>query len=182
VKARDVVVAALSLIGSASAAVQAAEAQAEYRVKAAFLYNFARFVQWPSGSQAAGDAFVITILGQDPFGPVLEETLLGKTVDQRSVVVRRVTHLEDLGPSHIVFISDSERGRLPEIIAQIGTRAMLTVGETSHFAERGGVIRFKVDRERIRLEINLASAERSGLKISSQLLKIAHLVGRRNGR
>jgi hypothetical protein len=149
----------------------------EYEVKAAFLYNFARFVEWPRDAPGEDGAFVVTVLGRDPFGSVLDDTLRGKTIDGKRVVVRRALRSEDVGRSHILFISDSEKDRLPEILKGLDAAPVLTVGEMSQFAERGGVIRFKLDQERIRLEINVAAAERSRLKISSQLLKLARIVG-----
>jgi hypothetical protein len=158
------------------AAAESAEAPTEYGVKAAFLYNFAKFIQWPSAPRADEGPFVITILGRDPFGTALEDTLRGKKIDNQRILLRRVSRAEEVGSSRILFISDSERDRLPRILDLIGTNAVLTVGEMSRFAERGGVIRFKVDQDRIRLEINLAAARRSGLRISSQLLKVAQIV------
>ena len=170
---------ALSLLAFTTARLPTAGAAgpSEYEVKAAFLYNFARFVEWPL--DAAGDdrTFVVTVLGRDPFGSALDDTLRGKMIDDKRVVVRRVLRSEDVGRSHIVFISDSEKDRLPAILKSLEAAPVLTVGEMNQFAERGGVIRFKVDQDRIRLEINVAAAERSRLKISSQLLKLARIVG-----
>jgi uncharacterized protein DUF4154 len=153
-----------------------AAAPTEYEVKAAFLYNFARFVEWPRDAPGGEGAFVVTVLGRDPFGSVLDDTLRGKTIDGKRVVVRRALRSEDVGHSHILFISDSEKDRLPDILKSLDAAPVLTVGDMSQFAERGGVIRFKVDQDRIRLEINVAAAQRSRLKISSQLLKLARIV------
>jgi uncharacterized protein DUF4154 len=148
----------------------------EYEVKAAFLYNFARFVEWPIDAPGDDSTFVVTVLGRDPFGSALDDTLRGKKIDEKRVVVRRVLRSEDVGRSHIVFISDSESDRLPAILKTLEAAPVLTVGDMSQFAERGGVIRFKVDQDRIRLEINVAAAQRSRLRISSQLLKLARIV------
>lgn len=175
VTAREVAVASL-LFGAPLMAAASAQTPTEYQVKAAFLYNFAKFIQWPSEPPVDEGAFVISILGRDPFGRALDDTLQGKTIDNRKIILRRVSRVEDVGPSQILFISDSERDRLPQILEQMGTRAVLTVGEMSQFAERGGVIRLKMDQDRIRFEINVAAAERSGLRISSQLLKLAEIV------
>jgi len=170
---------ALVLLAFATARLPPAGAAApsEYEVKAAFLYNFGRFVEWPLGAMGGDGTFVVTVLGRDPFGSVLDDTLRGKTIDGKRVVVRRVLRSEDVGRSQIVFISDSEKDRLPEILKNLDAAPVLTVGEMSQFAERGGVIRLKVDQDRIRLEINVAAAERSRLRISSQLLKLARIVG-----
>jgi hypothetical protein len=148
----------------------------EYEVKAAFLYNFARFVEWPRDAPGGDRTFVVTVLGRDPFGSALDDTLRGKKIDDKQVVVRRVARSEDVGRSHIVFISDSEKERLPAILKSLDAAPVLTVGDMNQFAERGGVIRFKVDQDRIRLEINVVAAQRSRLRISSQLLKLARIV------
>jgi YfiR/HmsC-like len=169
---------ALVLFAFAAAPLQPAEAAgpSEYEVKAAFLYNFARFVEWPLDAPGVDGTFVITVLGRDPFGSALDDTLRGKKIDDKRVVVRRALRPEDVGRSHIVFISDSEKDRLPAILKSLDTAPVLTVGDMDQFAERGGVIRFKVDQDRIRLEINVAAAQRSRLRISSQLLKLARIV------
>lgn len=180
VRTRGLAVVALFL-GATSMAAGPTALPTEYRVKAACLYNFAKFIQWPTGSQPDEGSFVITVLGRDPFGNALDDTLRGKTIDNRKILLRRVSRAQDLGPSQILFISDSERERLPAILKQVETTAVLTVAEMSEFAERGGVIRLRMDQDRVRLEINVAAAERSGLRISSQLLKVAEIVdpGRR---
>jgi uncharacterized protein DUF4154 len=169
-------VAALCLALATVRLAAGAAGPGEYEVKAAFLYNFARFVEWPRAPGPDGE-FVVTVLGRDPFGSVLDDTLRGKTIDDKRIVVRRASRPEEVGQSRIVFICDSETERLPSILKSLEGTPVLTVGEMSEFAERGGVIRFKLDEGRIRLEINVAAAERSKLKISSQLLKLARIVG-----
>jgi hypothetical protein len=152
----------------------------EYAVKAAFLYNFAKYVQWPPDTPPAQTGtFVITVLGHDPFGGTLDDTLTGKEVDQLRVVIRRAHGAEDLGTSQIIFISDSQRAQLPEILKQLDGTPTLTVGEMDHFAERGGVIQFRTEGDRVRLSINSDAATRAHLKISAELMKLARLVGQR---
>lgn len=151
---------------------------AEYEIKAAFLYNFAKFIEWPPQTgQGEPDAFVITILGQDPFDGVIDDMLQGKTVNSRRVVVRRASRADDVRSSQILFISDSERAQLADILKRFANTATLTVGESDRFAERGGIICFRMEKDRIRLDINLAVAERARLRISSELLKLARIVG-----
>lgn len=152
-------------------------ASSEYEVKAAFLYNFAKFVEWPQDGRLEAEPFVITVLGDDPFGRVLDDTLRGKTVGRSAIALRRAARIEDVGRSEILFISDSERTRLSPILSRVGSAAVLTVGETSDFAARGGIIGFRIQGERVRLDISVSAAERAGLKISSQLLRVARLVG-----
>jgi hypothetical protein len=149
----------------------------EYEVKAAFLYNFTRFVQWPANARPdPGAPFVIAILGHDPFGVVLDETVAGKTVGGRPIEVRRVPGVEGARDAHIVFVCPSERTNMAAILKALGRPGLLTVGDTDGFAMRGGAINLTVQANRVRFEINVAVAEQAGLKVSSQLLKLATLV------
>jgi hypothetical protein len=167
----------LLLAGPLLGADAETRAVGEYHLKAAFLYNFAKYVQWPAdASTARTGAFVITILGNDPFGPSLDEILQGKVIDHLKVVVRRAGKPEEMEASQIVFISDSQRGQLPEILKRLQGTPTLTVAEMDHFAEHGGVIRFRMDGDRVRLEINPGAAARARLKLSSELLKLARIV------
>lgn len=154
------------------------KAAGEYEIKAAFLYNFARYVEWPPGTlPAASDAFVVTVLGEDPFGEALDAIVRDRTIRDRRLTVRRVARVEDVGESQILFISRSESDDVPRILQRLETAPILTVGETPQFAERGGMIRFRREGERIGFDINVASTERAGLRVSSQLLKLARIVG-----
>ncbi len=149
----------------------------EYEVKAAFLYNFARFVEWPAeaGHDPAAP-FVIAVLGHDPFGPILDETVAGKTVGGRPIEVRRVSRPDEAREAQIVFVSPSERPNVAAILKALERPGVLTVGDTDGFAVQGGAINFTVHARRVRFEINPAAAEQARLKMSSQLLKLATLV------
>ena len=147
----------------------------EYEVKAAFIYNFAKFVEWPQGT-GASEPFVVTVLGADPFGRALEDALRGKSVGGRPIVLRRAATLDELGDSQIVFISGSEEPGLASILKRLEADPVLTVGDTGQFAAHGGIIGFRLEGERVRLDISLAAAERSRLRLSSQLLRIARIV------
>jgi hypothetical protein len=150
----------------------------EYQVKAAFLLHFTRYVEWPAqGFPAEGEPFVITLLGEDPFGDSLEAALQDRTVRERPLAIRRVARLEDVGRSQILFIGGSDSEDLPRILRRLDAAPTLTVGESPHFAEQGGMVRFRRDRDRVGFDINVASTERAGLRISSQLLKLARIVG-----
>jgi hypothetical protein len=153
-----------------------AQAVGEYQVKAAFLYSFAKFVEWPADAAPEADLFVISIVGDDPFGRTLDDVLRDKMVGPRKVVVRRVPHGQEPGPSHIVFISESEAQRLPGLLKRLQGAPVLTVGEAEQFAERGGVVRLRTENNRVRLDINVGVAERAHLRISSELLKLARIV------
>ncbi len=144
----------------------------EYQVKAAFLYNFAKFVHWPD-EHALGPAFIVGILGDDPFGGILESTFTGKTILERKVEVRRISALEAAGKVQILFIGSSERPRLPEILKALEGTSVLTVGEMDGFSDRGGMITFKLKNDLVRFDINLDQVERARLKMSSQLIRLA---------
>ena len=149
----------------------------EYQVKAAFLYNFAKFVTWPEDAFAGGDApFVFCIIGTDPFGESLEKVLAGRQAAGRKVVVRRGPDLESLGRCHLMFIGEGEDSRVARHLRQASAQPVLTVGETQAFERAGGMIRLVVADKRIRFDINAKAAEEARLKLSSQLLKLARRV------
>jgi len=150
----------------------------EYQIKAAFLFNFAQFVEWPPASFADANAPIcIGVLGDDPFGPVLEQTVQGETINHRKLIIQRSQRVEDLKGCHLVFISKSEKSRLTDIFDGLGSASILTVSETENFARRGGIINFYLEGNKVRFEINSDAAQRKGIKISSQLLKLGKLVG-----
>ena len=170
---------ALLLSLAAGAAAAAAELR-DYEVKAVFLFNFAQFVDWPQA--AFGDAqspLVIGILGEDPFGAYLDETVRGERVKDRPLVVHRYSRVEEVADCQILFISSSESGRLEQIIGSLRGRSILTVGELDGFSRMGGIIRFVTEKNKIRLRINLGAAKAAGLTISSKLLRPAEIVSRR---
>lgn len=169
--------AAVWLAAIAGVAAQAGAPPNEYAVKAAFLYNFAKFVQWPDGAFATGDApVVIGVLGSDPFGALLEDTTRSESVDGRAIVIRRLDWNDDLTQTHILFVSPSEQRRLPQLIDRLRGSSVLTVGEDDEFVRHGGMIRFRTENYRIRFAINVRSAERARLKISSKLLSLATII------
>ena len=150
----------------------------EYEVKAAFLYNFARFVEWPPAAMGApNQPFIVAVLGDDPFGATLDRTLSGKTLEARPIVVRRVDSLDEAARANILFVATSERAQVRHVVRTLSGTHVLTVGEMSGFAEHGGMIGFRTERQRVRFDINVGQASRAGLKISSQLLKLARIVG-----
>ena len=167
-----------ALLVWAVSAVHAEESRySEYEVKAAFLYNFAKFVEWPEESLPEDDTpIVIGVLGQDPFKAILEETVRGKQAQKRDVEVKRSATAQDMRRCHIVFVSPSERSRLAETLAAFKDSAVLTVSDIDGFAEQGGIVSLTKDKGKIRLEINVDAAKRAGLKLSSQLLKLATIV------
>jgi hypothetical protein len=146
----------------------------EYEVKAACLYNFAKFVEWPKDRFAEPDTpIVIGVYGVDPFGRILDDTVKGRTVNERPIVVKRIDRLGDLGKSHILFVSRSENQRLVQLLGKRAIEGVLTVGESDEFIRRGGVINFKIKEGKVRFQVNQQAAERAGLKISSQMLRLS---------
>jgi hypothetical protein len=170
-------------IASVLAAVPNSRSQqarpAEYAVKATYLYNFAKFVQWPSQVAAVkDDPFAICVLGQDPFGSALDATLAGETIAGKAVVAKRISKPQDGMDCRIVFISSSEQSRLRETLVTLDKTGVLTVSDMPDFSRRGGMIQFVLDGSRVRFEINLATASGAGLTLSSELLKVASVVRR----
>lgn len=145
-------------------------------MKAAFLYNFAKFVEWPAGTFATERApIVIGVLGDDPLGAALEQAVQGKTVNGRALVVKRLKTLP-LPVCHILFITASERKRASQFIEGLLGQPVLTVGETEQFAQSGGLVNFFIEDNKVRFEINVDNAERSRIKISAKLLSLARVV------
>lgn len=148
----------------------------EYAVKAAYLYNFAKFVEWPPEAFAQADApLLICIAGSNPFGGALD-TLAGKLVDSHPVTVRYLPAASGLEQCHIVFIGRAEQGRSKALLAKLAQLPVLTVGDNSDFIEAGGMIGLIEAEQRIRFNINLTAARQANLKLSSQLLKLATVV------
>ena len=160
-----------------------AEAESrEYQIKAAFLVNFIQFVTWPTNTFVNAEApFNIGVLGNDPFGPVLDQTVEGETVNHHKIIVQRVQHIEDCKNCQMIFVSRSEEKNLSTILAKLDSGPVLTVGETRNFAQRGGVINFYLEGNKVRFEINPAAAQRDKLRINAQLLSLGKIVEPGNG-
>jgi hypothetical protein len=157
--------------------VARAQDSKEYQLKAVFLFNFAQFVKWPASCFARADApFTIGILGDDPFGNALDETIRGENIEHHKLVVMRAQRVDDLKDCQMIFISRSEGGHVSEILAQLEGRPVLTVSEVESFARDGGTINFYIVAGKVHFEINPGSAQHQGLKISSQLLSLGRIV------
>jgi hypothetical protein len=168
------VVSALLFAGGLNLPAQTA---AGYEVKAAFLYNFAQFVEWPTNAFAdAQSPIVIGILGEDPFGASLNEIVRGENVNGRPLAIAHYQRVEDIKACQILFISQSESRRLEEILASLKGRGILTVGDIDGFAKRGGMIRFVIENNRVRFRIDVEAAKAANLTISSKLLRLAEIV------
>jgi len=155
------------------------QAPSEYQVKAAFLYNFTKFVEWPASAfPEASTPFTIGIIGENPFGGELERAVKNKDVGGHRFAVKEIKSLSELKSCHILFISKSERRRLAEILAAVGSAPVLTVSETDRFLQAGGLINFLLEGNKVRFEISDPAAKSAGLKISSKLLHLARRPNR----
>lgn len=154
------------------------EAPTEYQVKAVFVYNFSHFVEWPPQAfTAPTEPFIIGILGGDPFGARLDEAVRGEQIDQHPLLIRRFRNVGEVGACQILYIDSSESAELPQILAALDHRSTLTVSDLAGASERGVMIQFATENNRIRLRINVESARAAGLTISSKLLRPAEIVG-----
>jgi hypothetical protein len=171
----------LAMLWVAAAVHPPAQAQtetpSEYDVKAAFLYNFVKFVQFsPSSTPPAGTAIELCIYGDDPFGSALDKVVAGKSINGHSLVTRRVGNAGELKSCQVIFISVQDKSRVPELLESARGSGALLVGESAQFAELGGHIQFTRDGSKVRFAINPDAAARSGLEISSKLLALASIV------
>lgn len=149
----------------------------EYELKAVFLLNFTRFADWPdSAFTDAQSPLIIGVVGDNPFGSYLTDVVRGERVNGRPIVVRRYRTVADLQPSHILFVSRSEREHVRDILEALHGRTVLTVSDVDDFAARGGVIQFVTENNKIRLGINVDAAKAANVTISSKLLRSAEIV------
>jgi YfiR/HmsC-like len=169
--------AALVSLSGAPLAWAQATPPTEYQLKAAFLFNFAKFIDWPASSFASAQSpFSICILGKDPFGQAIDDALQGKSIGDRPVVIVRVKNVTQSTHCQIVFAANSEAANLRGILAGLRGANVLAVGESEGFAAAGGTIQFTIEENHVRFLINTDAAERAGLKFSSKLLALAKIV------
>lgn len=166
----------LILLFAGEGTVAAQSDSLEYRVKAAFLYNFTKFVDWPDASLPDGSPLTICVVGADPFGQALDSTLNGKTTNDHDLRARRISDSEELADCRVLFIGYEEMLRLRHWIELVGDRPVLTVGEVPRFAELGGMIQFVIVDGKVRFDINHEATRRAGLHMSSRLLSLARTV------
>ena len=160
-----------------SVQVGAQEALTEYQVKAAYLFNFLKFVEFPGESFADPLApMVIGVVGEDPFGSALPQVVMGKTVEGRDLVIHVYRAGDELRGAHILFISASEKKRLPAILSGLRGSSVLTVSDEPGFLDAGGMIQFLNENGRVRFAINTDATSRANLKMSSKLLSLARPV------
>ncbi|HEX8280176.1 MAG TPA: YfiR family protein [Chthoniobacterales bacterium] len=149
----------------------------EYALKSVFLYNFCRFIDWPAAAfSGPNEPIVIGVLGDDPFGPLLDEAVQGETFRGRAIRIEHYRAVREIGRCHLLFVSQSESGRLNEILSAVAGRSSVTVGESESFIENGGMIALAADRNRVRLLINPDTLRAARLDVSSKLLRVAEIA------
>jgi hypothetical protein len=178
-----VVLHALALIGlplnAAGADAASGGPAREYEIKAAFLYNFTKFIEWPAHSFAdAGAPIVIGVLGDSPCAEALERLVKDRKVNGRAIVVRRIASAEEAKVTHLLFVGSAQEAQFAGLEPAIESLPVLTVGESPGFATLGGTIAFVPQDDKVRFEINIGVADRAGLKISAQLQKLATVIRR----
>ncbi len=169
---------ALSAGPAATQSGASADPRLEYKVKAAYLYNFAKFVEWPAHAfKGPADPIVFAVLGKDPFGDVLESTFENKTIGGRPCTVKRFSTLEEVKDCHVLFLGSSLDKEIAKAIPFLKGKPTVTVGEAESFTSVGGMIRLFLKENKVHFEINIDSAKAEGIKVSSQLLKLGKVVG-----
>jgi hypothetical protein len=166
----------LALLSGQNRAGAADASPSEYQVKAAFLLNFAKFVEWPAAKLGETNSpLVIGVIGANPFGTLLDEIVKGQTISGHRLVSRAISTAEEAAACHIVFISRSEKERLRPLLDGLKDQPVVTVSETKGFAQDGGMINLVVQNNHVKLEINPTAAGEAGVKLSSKLLAIARI-------
>jgi len=152
----------------------------EYLIKAGFIYNFAKLVEWPTSAFPQPDSpIVIGILGDDPFGATLDRIVTDKKINGRGIAVKRLKwgrDVKDLRDCNILFISSSEKEHLDSVVDAMKWLPVLTIGDAPGFARRGGIINFTLEDNKVRFEVNVEAAKHADLTISSRLLTLARIV------
>jgi hypothetical protein len=180
---RTVLAAALALVLAVAAEVVAPAQQRkplDYEVKAVYLLNFGRFATWPSSAPVRTDVFPVCVLGQDPFGRALDAAVSSETINGQMVVARRLDRPEDAAACRVLFISASEQARVRQILAVVSRAPTLTVSDAPQFVEQDGMIQFVAEGNKVRFAVNVSAAERAGLSLSSELLRVAVSVKTRS--
>lgn len=169
---------ALALLAGPGRAQERGPVASEYAVKAALLYKFLRYLTWPEESLPAdGEALRIGVLGKDPFGTILDETVAGKTLRDHPLEVARGQSLAELGDCIVIFIAASEKSRIAEVLHALEGRPVLVVGDSEGFAEKGVMINLVLRDNKVKFQINYGAARNAGIEIDAQLLRLAELVG-----
>jgi hypothetical protein len=166
------------VLGAASAMrVPAGDSVTAYKLKSAFIYNFAKYTTWPKSSFSQKTSpLVVGIYGKDPFGKMIDDVLKGKRIGDHPIVVERFTKVKDLESAHILFLGDLNKQAFAEAIATCKKKPILLLGESPGFAKASGIAGFYLEKSKVRFEIHSGRSKACGLTISSQVLKLARIV------
>ena len=168
---------ALLVLAGASSILSQGTPSVEYQLKAAFLFNFAKFVAWPPDAFPSQTApITLCVFRHDPFGSALDEVIHEKAINNRELLARRIHDLPELKACQLVFVSEREEKQLPEILESLKGASSLVVGESADFAERGGAVQFFLENNKLRFVINVDAIQRARLQASSKLLALARIV------
>lgn len=174
-----ILLAALPVIPISGGDAHADAPSREYQLKAAFIYNFAQFVEWPSNAFSNPSApFVIGVVGDPSLGGTLEQAVKGKTAGKREIVVKYFANSAAVDHAHILFVSASERDRLGDLVKRATAESTLTIGDFDGFTAASGMVRFMTEDNRLRFEVNLDATNQGHLKFSAQLLKLARMYNK----
>jgi YfiR/HmsC-like len=167
-------VAALALSASLATATAAPPQPTEYGLKAVFLYQFCRFMEWPrSAFSSPKEPLTIGILGKDPFGPLLNEAIAGESYHDRPIRIEHYRDVSEIRNCQLLFVSRSEAGNTASIVAAVAGKNIVTVGETEQFVDNGGMIALTAEQNHVKLRMNLAMLRKANVEVSSKLLRIA---------
>jgi hypothetical protein len=169
----------ISLIAfAASFAAGARLEPSEYGLKSVFLYQFCRFMEWPSSAfSSPNDPLIIGVVGEDPFGSLLREAVAGETYHGRPIRIEHYRNPREIKRCHLLFVSRSEMEEMAEILSRVSGKNVITVGETDGFLEHGGMIALTADHDRVRLQVNASNLRAANVDVSSKLLRVAEIKG-----
>ena len=169
--------AALLTLACANSMLPQESPPVEYQLKAAFLFNFAKFVAWPPDAFQSDKAPIsLCVFRHDPFGAALDQVIAEKAINNRELLARRINNLPELKTCQLVFVSETEERQLPGILSSLKGASALVVGESADFAERGGAIQFFLENNKLRFAVNVDAIQRARLQASSKLLALARIV------
>lgn len=159
---------------------QESRTASEYRIKAVFVFNFAQFITWPTNVvSATNQPMIIGVVGDSPVTEALEEAVAGEVVGGRRLQIKHFAADEPVAGCNVLFIGRSEKDRIPQLLAELQGKPVLTIGEAGGFCEAGGMINFFRQEDRVRFEVNPEAANQSGIAISSKMLNLARIVSSR---
>jgi len=150
----------------------------EYQIKAVFLEQFTRFIEWPDSSTVSDTSapFIVAVIGENPFGSILEKTYAKRKIKHKKVEIRTISTPDEIADCHLLFISSSNKKNLPEILSRTRNKPILTVGDTEGFAQEKVLINFYLSGKKVKFEINEKAVHDSGLVVSYMLLSLARIV------